>query len=266
VIEIEIKGKLYQVCNQWEDLTLKRFIELSEVPIPERLERLWIASANLNGQGNKKLLEAEYEKAINEVSHEDLVKHFPAFYGKVIEVLSDIPAEIIDRIHGDLRTQLYDDHLSQFVLSLIYSAPVDKIGGKIDVYEPEPINSFKVFGEEFFFPKSLRLYNDIIPMAEEKTITFAEAADIDIAMNGLRTEGIKRLPVFMGIYCRKEGEEYDEQAAIRRQEVFLNVTMNIVWALFFYTVKLTYVSQSFILTYLKRVVEAVAPQITEPAD
>ena len=268
MIGIDIRGKEYQACSEWKDLTLEKFIELSEVEIPEKLERLWVASAGLNTDGKKEKKKAliEYEKAGEVLTEADIVKHFPTYYGKVMEVLTDISQWTISRTSGEDRTLFFEGHLRAFVLSLVYSAPVVMKGGKVEIYQPPEVTSFKLAEEEYFFPKSMKLFGDFIPMSEEKVISFTEAADIDLAISELRNNGVGRLPIFMGIYCRKEGEEYDETVALKRAEMFKEVDMSMVWSLFFYTVQLTAISQDFIQTYFLHRVAETAKATTKAAD
>lgn len=268
MLDIEIRGKIYQACSEWKDLTLAEFIELSKVKIPEKLEKLWIASAQLNtdGKKEKKAAQVNYDAATKAITQADLIKHFPEYYGKVIRLLTEIPEAIIDILHGDARTDMFDSILRGFALSLVYSAPVIIKKGAVEIYEPEEITSFEMKGVTYLFPKSLKLYDEFIPMADEKVISFTEASDIDLAIRDLRSEGVKQFPVFMGIYCRRKGEEYSEATAIARAETFKEADMSVVWALFFYIVQLTHISQNFIQTYLLHQVEQAGKAITEVAD
>ena len=155
-----IHGKKYQVCSEWEDITLDKFIELSEIPIPEKLERAWIASAGLNvdGKKQKKAALVEYEAANNAFTEADLVKFFPAYYGKVFAVLSEVPKKVVTNIHSDLRASFFEDWHKGFALSLIYSSPVTIVGKRVEQYVPQEVEKFKLEEEEYHFPESLKLY------------------------------------------------------------------------------------------------------------
>jgi len=258
---VEIRGKWYQACSEWEDLTLEQFIKLSQIDVPAKLERLWIASSQLHVEDKKEKEKAqdEYKQANEAITERDYVKVFPEYYGKVIQELTEIPAKIVDLMHPDIRVDLFDNLLRGFVLSLVYSAPVIIKNNEADLYEPKDIKSFKIDGEKYYFPKSLRLYGDVIPMADEEVAPFAEAADIDLAIRELRRDGVLRFPLFMGIYCRKEGEQYEEKIALQRAEIFKKVDMSIVWSLFFCIVQLTRTSQTSIqksLIHVQRKIEA----------
>lgn len=263
MIGVKIRGKKYQACNEWEDITLEKFINLSQITIPEKLEKLWIASSMLNTkvEKDKKHAEEEYDNAQKAITEKDYIKVFPEYYGEVIEQLTDIPKSIINLMHYDIRADLFDQLLRGFVLSLVYSAPLIMKDGSAILYEPAPIESFEMDGETFYFPKSLRLYGDVIPMADEDVAPFAEAADIDLAIRELRRDGVMRFPLFMGIYCRKEGELYSESVALSRAEKFKKVNMSIVWALFFCTDRLTVTLQNSIQRSLMTLQERIVSQI-----
>ncbi len=255
MITWRIRGQVYQACSEWKDLTLEKFIKLSQIDVPKKLERLLSASAQLSvdGKKEKKAALIEYEAATDSITQRDLVKVFPVFYGKVIQLLTDIPAKVVDLCHGDVRTEMFDGTLRPFILSLIYSQPVtaNPDNNGVEMYTPPEIEKFDLDGTWYHFPKSLKLYDDIIPMADEKMISFTEAADIDLAIRELRNDGVIRFPTFMGIYCRKEGEEYNEKVALERAELFKKVDMSIVWALFFCIDRLTATLQSYIQVFLK---------------
>ena len=263
----EVRGQEYQACSGWEDITLEKFIELSEIEIPKKLERLWMASAHLDVDGKKakKAANDEYEAANIDMTERELIKVFPEYYGKVLELLTDIPPAVVNQLHGDVRTEMFDGTLRPFVLSLIYSHPIVIKNTEVEMYTPPEIDKFKLDKVEYHFPKSLKLYDNIIPMAREKIITFSEAADIDLAIRELRSDGVVRFPLFMGIYCRKEGEEYDETVALERAELFKKCSMSIVWALFFCTEQLTANSLSFIRKYLRNHVQKIRDQTQKAA-
>ncbi len=263
----KVRGQVYQACSEWSDITLEKFIELSAIEIPKKLERLWMASAHLDVDGKKakQAANVEYEAANADMTKRDLIKVFPEYYGKILELLTDIPPEVINEVHGDVRTEMFDSTLRAFVLSLIYSHPIVIKNTEVEMYTPPEIEKFKLDKEEYHFPKSIKLYGDVIPMADEKIITFAEAADIDLAIRELRSDGIIRFPLFMGIYCRKEGEVYDEKVALERAETFKKASMSVVWALFFCIEQLTVNSQNFIRKSLKSHVQKIRDQMQKAA-
>ena len=263
----KVRGQVYQACSEWGDITLEKFIELSTIEIPKKLERLWLASTNLDVDGKKKkaAAKAEYESANLDMTERDLIKVFPEYYGKVLELLTDIPPEVVNELHSDVRTEMFDGTLRAFVLSLIYSHPIVIKDTDVEMYTPPEIEKFKLDGQEYNFPKSLKLYGDVIPMANEKIITFAEAADIDLAIRELRSDGVVRFPLFMGIYCRKEGDVYNEKVALERAELFKKASMSTVWALFFCIEQLIANSQNYIRKSLRSHVQKIRDQTQKAA-
>ena len=169
------------------DFNLETYIKLSKIEVPIKLKNIWIAEKD-----------PDIKKAVDSIKEIDIKETFPEYYSDVISVLSNIPRLTISQLHEDLKTELFDNHLRKFILALLFYAPMD--------YEPDEIKSFKLNGQRFYFPDSLELYNEIIPMHNESVISFSEAADIDLSLEG--QEWISKLPVFMGIYCRKKGEGY----------------------------------------------------------
>ena len=266
--KVELRGKWYQACDEWNDLTLEKFIELSQIEVPEKLERLWIASSMINTdiEKDRKAAEKEYKAANAAITEKDIVKVFPIYYGKVIQLLTEIPEEVVDLMHHATRVDMFDQLLRGFALSLVYSAPVIIMDGEAQIYEPPEMKTFKLKGEEYQFPKSLRLYGDLIPMADEEVAPFAEAADIDLAIRELRRDGVQRFPLFMAIYCRKEGEAYEEKIALQRAELFKQASMEVVWSLFFCIVQHTRTLHNYIRRSLMISQEQIDDQILAQAE
>jgi len=235
MVTVKIDGKRYDSVDRWSDLTLGKFIELSQIELPKKLKELYYLSTKLNNQDPKELEAAkvEYDKFAESITRTDLVRHFPAYYGKVMELLTDIPASVIKNVHADLRSSFFDKYLRIFVLSMIYDFPVDNVGDEIQLYQPPDLDKIVIDKEEYLFPKTLRIGDQDILMGKEPIVSFTEASDIDLAIQSLLEDGVKSLPLIVSIYCRKEGEEYDQDTALERQGLFLKAKMDEVWSLFF---------------------------------
>jgi len=264
MIIITIDSKPYHAVYRWEDLSLGKFIELSRIEMPEKLKALYVTSASMNTPDarDKKKAREGYKIASEAILPADLRKHFPEYYGKVIGLLSDIPKEVIDIMDAELRATLYDNYFKGFVMSLVYNSPVDILGGKIIEYNPPEVTSFEIGGEEFFFPESLKIGGDLVPMAHESILSFSEASEIDLAIQDLMDEGVSKFPLFMAVYCRKKNEQYSEGMVLEREPLFNNVTMDIAWSLFFYTGKLiTALSRSLALFSREAVRQVIRGQV-----
>ncbi|MCK4815660.1 hypothetical protein KA005_07820, partial [bacterium] len=235
MIELEIGGGSYKAPQSWDEITLKQFIAICGVQIPNRLLALYKASADLNtsDKKEKKAAEKNYDKVSEKITTKDLIVNFPKYYGEVIKILTDIPQEVIDQIDGESRTTFYDRYIRYAVLSTFSWQPLIMIGQGMQIYIPETIKSFKLEEKEFFLPETLGVYGEQIPMAREKIVSFAEASKIELELHNNNQEGAVQLPMLMAIYCRPEGEAYDEETIMKRTTLMEQLTMDKVWAVFF---------------------------------
>lgn len=235
MIELTIEREKYTGPSGWYDITLEQFIRVCGVPLPERLRALYVACSGLNETNAQRrpMAEKEYEKANGALTQRDLLKVFPEYYGKIIAILTTIPENVIDRLHHDVRTKIFDEWLRYVVLSAFMDYPVFYSTEGMVAYIPAETGSFELDGVEYLFPTTLKLYGGVYPMAEEAIITFAEAAEIEVAFHEMREQGVKRFPMFMALYCRPAGELYDEKTIMSRENIMQGVSMDKVWALFF---------------------------------
>ena len=236
MIRIGFGNLKFNLIDRWTELSLEKFIELSEIEIPAKLLELYTLSAKLSiAEGHElEALTNQWNQLNESISFEDNIKTFPEYYGKVIFVLSDADYSIIDQMPSETREQIYSSILKGFVLSLLYLNPVDLIKGEIRPYTPASMDEFLIEDQTFLFPGELKIMGEKVKFAREPIISFAEACDIDIANNELASDGIKKLPLFMAIYCRRKGEKYSEMKVLERTELMQKCSMDIVWALFFY--------------------------------
>ena len=223
MIEFEIRGEQYNGKQDWRDITLREYISLCKVEIPEKLRNLWTTSSD----------DKAYEKASEAVTSEDAIKIFPEYYGEIIRRLTNIPDDVIDLMDSGLRDAFFHRAFSHFILSMFTSHPLNNVEGKNIIYEPPDIKSFKIGKDRYYLPKTLKIYGEEIPLGEEPVISFAEAADIEIAIRHLAEGAVDRLPMFVSVYCRKLNEKYDEKKAMQREKLFLDLNMEVVWAVFF---------------------------------
>ena len=108
--------------------------------------------------------------------------------------------------------------------------------GQITQYEPPAVRSVRIGLKRFKLPETVQIMDQEIPLANEPILTYTEASDIFRGMK-INKDDVKRLSLFMAIYCRKKGERYDERKALERQEVFMRCPMSVVWSVFFYTLR-----------------------------
>jgi hypothetical protein len=253
MITLTIDEQQFHAPQDWDEITLGKFIELCKIPIPEKLRNLWIASASDDDEA--------YEKADSVIGVVETSKIFPDYFGKVLGCLTDIPQDIIDRVDGPLREQFFNAHLRHFIYSSFARYPVHIVNGKLEMYDPPYKTSFVLNDVVYYLPRDLKVYGETIPLGRERAITFTEASDIEVALRNMAEGAAERLPMFIAIYCRPEETEYTEEGTLAREKLFLDLPMEEVWRVFFCIYRQLGKYQNFIQEYSKRVVELLPERL-----
>jgi len=230
-MRVNINDKIYTLKTQWDEVTLLEVDKLLKLVMPDSLKAIYEAT-------DKK----EYNRIYKELTSKELIKTHPAFFGYVLEILSDIPKELIDRTGYDDRTMFYHDFLEQIFVDVYYLKPNSYIYTEIKSFEHEGIS--------YHLPEELIIFGNNIPMHKEKAMTFAEEADIMSSLEGINGAG--GIAQLCAVMCREEGENYDEEKAIERAERFKNLPMTIVWEVFFYTIRQLNLSLNTMTTYFQK--------------
>jgi|GEM_PF-4088023 len=234
MIIIRVNKKKYKGVYGWDDISLKLFSELAMIEMPPKYEAFILAHGSIDAEKKESI--DHFIRTASEITDKELNEIFPGYYRKVIRCLTNIPDDILSNASVDDITGLYDKYFKPFILSLIYHVPVDNLFGKVVEYIPPYPGSFKVGSQRFYLPKTIRIMDQDIPLANEPIISYTEAGDIFRNMR-ISKDDVKRLALFMAIYCRKRGEKYNEKTVLERSDLFMNVKMSIVWSVFFYTVR-----------------------------
>jgi hypothetical protein len=229
MITIKINNKRFKGVYRWEDITLQRFCDLAAIPMPDGYEKYILA----DGKFSTETID-EYVNALSEITEEQINITFPAYYRKVIACLTNIPNSVI--IPTDKINDLYEVYFRPFIVSLLYHKPVIYFMGEIVDFRPEPIKHFRIGLSKYYLPETVNVLGQEVPLMKESIMSYTEASDIFRGMK-VSKEDVKRLALFMAIYCRKKGEEYDERKALERNDLMMNVPMSIVWSVFFYTLQ-----------------------------
>ena len=227
MITLTIDEVEYHAPQAWDEMTLGKFIELCNIEIPEKLRNLWIASA-LDPPDDK-----AYNEAFDQIGTKETHKVFPAYFGKVMGCLTDLPQDVIDRTDGALREQFFNVHLRHFIYSSFARYPVHVVDGKLEMYDPPYKTSFVLNDVVYYLPRDLKVYGESIPLGRERAITFTEASDIQVALQNMAEGAANRLPMFVAIYCRPEETEYSEAGTLEREKLFMDLSMEEVWRVFF---------------------------------
>ena len=229
MIQITIGRRKYKGVYSWEDITLKQFCDLAAIKMPEGYESYILADGKFSVENINAYLEA-----VSNITEKQIKEDFPKYYRQVILCLSNIKR--IDLLTDDQVNDLYEYYFKPFVVSLLYHVPVIHFMGQIKEYEPIPVEYVRIGLNKYRLPEILNITGLEIPLANEPIITYSEASDIFRGMK-VSKDDVKRLALFMSIYCRKKGEKYSEAKALERQNEFMKAPMSVVWYVFFYTLR-----------------------------
>lgn len=236
MVKVTINKRSYQFPEHWGEISLKQAIELSGIIETEMPNELKLYFQTMNEMKDERFEDhnKDIRKALAEMevswTGEHHFKIFPAFYGKVMKILSNVPQEVIDMTDPVSRNIFYNQHLKQFMWGLLYH-PYD--------FVKKGIKHFEVDGVKYFFPEDRDILGVQRPMGKGTTaVEFSEAADLITFASELQGGKVKHLANIIAILCRPmlEGkvEVYDEQTSLQRAEKFKDVLkMDVCWEVFF---------------------------------
>jgi hypothetical protein len=224
MVYFTIDGKQYSVVTEWSELTLKKAIELYNVVLsfPESLRNYYTAFVPTETD-TPETIEQRTLALESEFSAGQLLKEFPNYYGLALAAISDCPKRVIDKIMPVERNQFY-----QLYFKLVFGM----FTGLHD-YEPKGIDKFEFKGAEYYLPESREVLGQTQYMCNEIALTFTETADILVASSDMKEGKWDRAANILSILCRKKGEQYDENISLERAKEFLDITMDIVFEVFF---------------------------------
>lgn len=246
MVRVTVEGTGYSLKNEWSDITLSEYLALATIPVPVKLRKRW------------EMLMTGSDEVVKD-TYRNIVKDYPVYYGKVISLLSDIPQKVIERIEWSVREQLFNDYLWYLSMSAISQVPLDK-REKVDYFEPIGATAFTFKGETFYLPESLEYGGQKTPLAYERIVTFAEAADIEIALHDVAEKGIDGLAQLCAVYLRKKDEEHSDELVLSRIEQFKELPMTAVWEVFFCIMRLMQRLGSDTLSSLRGLLEQAQKQ------
>lgn len=216
MINVDINGQKFKVIEQWSEMTIDQAVQIYKAcdAIPDKLNDIY------KSMTDKSLL----ADAMEQTDDDDVVKHFPTFYGNIIKLLSDIPEEIIDRISWSERTSFYNLYVEKFIIGLLYH-PYD--------YKADGIKSFAHQGKIYFLPATKTVIGDERTFADATAIEFAESADLELHSRSMAGGKYEVAANIISILCRPDGEVYNEDTSLKRAESFRQLPMSVFWEVFF---------------------------------
>lgn len=230
MIKLIIGNKKFKGIYRWDEMSLRKFIELSNIPMPEGYEALVLADGKYDHTRQDSV--DHYVKVVTELTDKQLNEDFPNYYRKVVLCLSDVPEKDLT---DEMANVVYEMYFRPFVVSLIYNAPVISFMGGLKDYTPEPVESFKIQGKRYYLPESITINGIDVPLAKEPIISYSEASDL--FANVRLTKQANKLARFMAIYCRRKNEKYSDEIVLEREQLFMDLPMSTVWNVFFCIIK-----------------------------
>ena len=214
--------KDYKIKTEWSELTVGEAAQITALGLPEPLKEIYSYMAKGDQEG---FVEAE-----KKLTYRQKKKTLPKFYGDVLEIISDVPKEIMKKVFPDDRTSTYMKYGFGVVFGLWFNPD----------YQPKGIRSFEHNGVKYYFPDSKKGLKGDITGGWMTTVEFAESADL-LSYAEEYNEKTEVFPILVAILCRPmingRRESYDEQKAFKRAEEFKTLTMDVVWEVSFFLTK-----------------------------
>jgi hypothetical protein len=229
MLNIIVNETEYKCFANWDDMTIGQGIELSKVAqqIPETLKAIY---KEMQSGTNT----PEYKALIESISVEDRLKSFPAFYGKILKVMTTIPEDVIDHIDTASRIIFYQTYCQDFVFSVLFH---------VINFTPKNIDHFEFNGVKYNLPETKIILGHEKPMANASALEFAEVADLQVFAHNMQGGKIEVAPNIISILCRPSGERYNEATCLERAKEFKELSMSIFWEVFFCLTELLTISR-----------------------
>lgn len=251
MITLKINGNNYEAVQDWKDLTIGQVAKVARIPLPKMIQDVYDIIFKSTAQPEEK--EKEIDKINQSVTDKEDLKEFPAFYIRVMEHLTTIPMETILKTDVLSIKEFYYTYLQKFVEGIHYF-PMS--------YKHTDILHFDFRGSRYFLPASKEVFGVNVPLVDFSALEFAESADLMIEITAMNKErDLTKLGNVLAILCRPEGEPYDEDVCLGRAKEFQDLTMDVVWNVFFsFMEPLTFVLQLGQMCFLEGEVERLKRQ------
>jgi len=238
---IRINDKLYNI-KDWGTLTIEQAQQLSNLELPEKMKKLYMAAS-----------EDKYHEISGKITPVD-AKDFGDYSGEVLKIMSDIPGELIDYMQYYDRNNLYEYYCRDKIISLMSDIPF---------YVPKNIENFKFDGVNYLVPKGLKVFDRFLPCYSENSLVFIEGHTLFKAY--METKDLGNIRMMIAVYCRPEGEDYNEKKAIERGEGFKKLPMYVAWEVFFCICVLSIISIRTISMFYPRMAKSGGQSLKKAA-
>ncbi len=247
---IEVNGTDYKCIQVWPEMKLSKAIEIQQIidDMPSLLRKIY----DLNTKDSE---QKDVDELLDKIEPDDRIKHFPLFYGEIIKAFTNIPGEVMNQVMWDVRTEFYVRYCEKLVIGLIYGDYSDIKG--IESFKFKRSADSPLINQTYHLPKSdhalanptTKQSREVKPMVETQTIEFTEVADLEVMSERAKGGKYALTPNIISILCRPKGEVYNEKTSLDRADIFMDLTMDIVWEVFFCIHRLSVISSQNIQIY-----------------
>lgn len=232
MIVIGVNKTEYKAFDNWNQVPLSVGVKLHTLiseSMPTSLKSLY----DLMAKGGEDYAKDSNEWAKN-ITDEELLKHFPVFYGKAMALLTTIPEDVIEHIGSANRNTFYKKYCESFVFGILHY-PTD--------YTIENIKSFNHNGIELFLPETKEVMGQAKPFFDRSAIEFTESADLEIFSKQMSGGKFEVAANIISILCRpkikvhENGSEYlepyNEETCLQRAKELSELPMSTAFEVFF---------------------------------
>ncbi len=225
----EVDNKEYKAFHSWGEMPLSIAISIHTLCVeqmPGKLKEIYklLATPNEEEEQTQKELIDWY----NSVTDEERIKTFPLFYGKIIELVTTLPKDVIEHIRYSSRETFYKKYCEDFIFGIL-CFPVN--------YEYKNITSFEFNDVKYFLPETKEVLGAQKPFFDRSAIEFTESADLELFSKDFAGGKYEVAANIVSILCRPKAgsviEPYSEEVSLQRAKDFLNIKMDIIWEVFF---------------------------------
>lgn len=208
MIILGINKKDYKILESFSELTVKKARELVLLSNKAPKELLDIYKQQSKGEELDEKTKEAFIESLDKVQP-DLDK----FFVNVLELLSDIPKDVIEGIAlQDLRA-CYNIYLYKFVFGVLYY-PLDK--GYL-------LESFTIMGEEYHLPLNREVMGFDRPFCDETAGVFCDASDADNNSRQSEFGKYQFAELITSIMYRKKGAKYSEEESLEASELYKDI-------------------------------------------
>lgn len=198
----------YKVFNSWSEVTVKKARQLYSLSNKAPEELLLIYKEKSKGEDEDKEQIRLHTDKLNTKQ-----KELDNFFISVLELMSDIPKDIITKTNIDDIRIAYYQLLESFVFGVLYF-PLEEV---------KDLSSFKLMGIEYFAPKSKKVLGLVRPFYNEDIAVYTDASDVD--SQGRKSEEGKYMmaELITAIIYREKDSKYREDDSIEVSELFEDI-------------------------------------------